>query len=271
MTRMERLGIIAGSGELPFAAARAARARGVKHLVAVAFPGETREDLTPCVDEVIWLKVGQLGKMIEAFTSRHVNECIMVGQIAPKNLFDFRPDLRALKLLARLKEKNAESIFGAIGEELSEDGVNLVDATPFLSALMPAAGVLTPRQPSENQRSDIDYGLKIAKAISALDIGQTVVVKEGSVLAVEAWEGTDECLRRGGALAGKSGGAVAVKVSKPNQDMRFDIPTIGPRTLEVCREARISVLAMEANRTLLLEREKTLADAEKNRIVVTAV
>lgn len=268
---MDKLGIIAGNGELPLAAARAARAGGVKSLVAVAFDGETNREVAKQVDEVVWLKVGQLGKMIEAFGARGVRECIMVGQIAPRNLFHLRPDLRALKLLAGLKTKNAESIFGAIAEELEKEGVRLIDATPFLRELMPPAGVLTQRQPTQQQRRDIELGWKIAKAIASLDIGQTVVVKEGAVLAVEAWEGTDECVRRGGALAGKEGGAVAVKVSKPNQDMRFDIPTSGPRTIKVCREAKIAVWAIEADRTLLLEREKTLAAAEKGKVVIVSI
>ncbi len=267
---MDKLGIIAGSGELPLAAARAARANGVKLLVAAAFDGETREEIEKLADEAVWLKVGQLGKLIETFTTRGVRECIMVGQIAPKNLFNLRPDLRAVKLLARLKEKNAESIFGAIAAELEKEGVHLIDAAPFLKELMPGAGVLTKRQPSDEQRADIEFGLKIAKGVSSFDIGQTVVVKNGVVLAVEAWEGTDECIKRGGLLAGKDVGAVVVKVSKPNQDMRFDIPTIGPRTIETCREAKIAVLAIEANRTLLLEREKTIAAAATAKIVITA-
>ncbi len=269
---MERLGIIAGNGELPLAAASAARKNGVKSLIAVAFRGETQEQIANVVDEVVWLKVGQLEKLIQAFTSRGVDQCIMVGQIAPKNLFaNVRPDLRMVSLLARLKAKNAETIFGAVADELNKEGVRLIDATPFLKELMPAAGVLTKQQPTVEQRSDIAFGLKIAKAISGFDIGQTVVVKDGVVLAVEAWEGTDDCLRRGGRLAGKGGGAVAVKVSKPNQDMRFDIPTIGPETIGVCREAGIAALAIEANHTLLLEKELSLAQADKNRIVVMAV
>src|SRR5579862_6487189 len=228
------LGLIAGNRSLPLEFARQARGAGVKHLVAVAFENETDAALAPLVDEIIWLKVGQLSRMIAAFTDRRVTQCVMVGQIAPKNLYDLRPDLRAMGLLLRLKEKNAHTIFGAIGDELKKDGVDLVEATPWLKPLMLGGGFFIGPKLSAEQRMDVEFGFRIAKEVSQMEIGQTVVVKNGTVLAVEGFEGTDKCLARGGELAGKDGGAIAVKVAKAGHDMRFDIPCVGAQTLETC-------------------------------------
>jgi len=265
------LGIIAGNRTLPLELARQARAQGVSPLVAVAFEGETDPALAALVDEITWVRVGQLTKLITAFTSRGVTRCVMVGQIAPKNLFDVRPDLRAMGLLFRLKEKNAHTIFGAIADELQKDGVELVAATQWLRPLMPAAGFLLGPKLSAAEQSDIAYGFGMAKEVSRLEIGQTVVVKGGTVLAVEGFEGTDQCLTRGGGLAGADGGAVAVKVAKLNHDMRFDIPCVGPQTLEVCATGRIRVLAVEAGKTLLLEADVCAKLAKERRISLTTV
>jgi len=270
-TALESLGLIAGNRSLPLEFARQARAAGIKRLVTVAFENETDPALAPLVDEIVWLKVGQLSRMISAFTDRGIRQCVMVGQIAPKNLFDLRPDLRAMGLWLRLPEKNAHTIFGAIADELKKDGVQLIDATPWLKPLMPGAGFQLGPALSEDQRADVQFGLRIAKEVSRLEIGQTVVVKNGVVLAVEGFEGTDKCLARGGELAGKHGGAVAVKVAKVNHDMRFDIPCLGASTLEVCAAAKISVLALEADRTLLLERKACEVLAQKNRISLVTV
>jgi len=268
---MDALGIIAGNRSLPLLFAKQARSLGVKRLVAVAFEGETDSALASAVDEIVWLKVGQLSKMISAFTGRGVKQCVMVGQIAPGNLYDLRPDLRAMTMLLRLKEKNAQTIFGAIADELKKDGVELIEGTPWLEPLMPAKGFQLGPKLSKEQRADVQFGFRIAKEVSRLEIGQTVVVKKGTVLAVEGLEGTDQCLARGGGLAGKDGGAVAVKVSKLNHDMRFDIPCIGPETLEVCAAAKISVLALEPGKTLLLEREACEQLAKKSKISITTV
>jgi DUF1009 family protein len=267
----ESIGLIAGSRTLPLDFARLARAAGVKRIVATAVEGETDPALATLVDDIVWLKVGQLGKMIGTFTERGVTQCVMAGQVAPKNLFDLRPDLRALGVLMRLKEKNAHTIFGAIADELKKDGVELIEATPWLAPLMPQKDFLLGPKLSTEQKADVEFGFGIAKKISALEIGQIVVVKDGTVLAVEGFEGTDACLARGGELAGKNGGAVAVKVAKLNHDMRFDIPCIGPKTFEVCATAKISVLALEASKTLLLEREACEALAQKNKISVTTI
>jgi len=264
------LGIIAGSRTLPFLLARQARAMGVRKLVAVAFEGETDPALAGLVDELVWLKVGQLSKMIGAFASRDVKRCVMAGQIAPKNLFDLRPDLRAMAMLLRLKEKNAHTIFGAIGEELQKDGVELVAATPWLKPLMAGAGFALGPRPTPEQSADVTFGFRIAKEVSRLEIGQTVVVKNGTVLAVEGLEGTDKCLARGGELAGRHGGAVAVKVARENHDMRFDIPCIGIRSVETCAAAGVAVLAFEAGRTLVIEQDEVQTLARRQKISVLA-
>jgi DUF1009 family protein len=268
---VESLGIIAGNRSLPLLFAQQARQQGVGRLVAVAFDGETDPALAAAVDEIVWLKVGQLSKMISAFTQRGVKQCVMVGQIAPKNLYDLRPDLRAMGLLLRLKEKNAHTIFGGIADELKKDGVEVIEATPWLKPLMPAQGFHLGPKLTDDQRADMVFGFRIAKEVSRLEIGQSVVVKNGTVLAVEGFEGTDKCLARGGELAGKNGGAVAIKVAKLNHDMRFDIPCIGAQTLETCAAAKISVLALEAGRTLLLEREACEQLANKNKITLTTI
>jgi DUF1009 family protein len=267
----ETLGIIAGNRSLPLVFAKQARAMGVTRLIAVAFQGETDPALGSLVDEIVWIKVGQLGKMLTAFTKRGITRCVMAGQIAPSNLHDVRPDLRAMALLFRLKERNAHSIFGGIAEELKKEGVELVEATPWLKSLMPQSGFELGPNLSAGQRADVEFGFRIAKEVSRLEIGQTVVVKEGAVLAVEAFEGTDKCLARGGELAGKTGGAVAVKAAKEKHDLRFDIPCIGPETLQACAAARISALAFEAGKSLLLEQEACAKLAKENKIaVVTA-
>jgi UDP-2,3-diacylglucosamine hydrolase len=268
---IESLGIIAGNRSLPLLFAQQARRMGVKRLVAAAFDGETDPAFAPLVDEIVWLKVGQLSKLISVFTDRGIKQCVMVGQIAPKNLYDVRPDLRAMALLLRLKEKNAHTIFGGIADELKKDGVELIDAVPWLTPLMPANGFHFGPKLNADQKTDIDFGFSIAKEVSRLDIGQTVVVKNGTVLAVEGFEGTDKCLARGGQLAGKNGGGVAVKVAKVNHDMRFDIPCIGAQTLETCAASGISVLALEAGKTLLLERDICEKFAVKNKISVTTI
>jgi len=267
----ESLGLIAGSRSLPLDFARLARAAGVKRIVACAAEGETDPALASLVDDIVWLNVGQLGKMITAFTSRGVKQCVMAGQVAPKNLFNLRPDLRAMGVLLRLKEKNAHTIFGAIADELKKDGVELIEATPWLAPLMPQTGFHLGPKLSEAQAAEVEFGFKIAKQISQLEIGQLVVVKNGTVLAVEGFEGTDKCLMRGGELAGKDGGAIAVKVAKVNHDMRFDIPCIGAKTFETCAAAKISVLALESGKALLLEREACEKLAKDNKISVTTI
>jgi DUF1009 family protein len=268
---LETCGIIAGNRSLPLLFARQARRMGIKRLVAVAFENETDPQLASLVDDITWVKVGQLSKMISALTDHGVTRCVMLGQIAPRNLFDVRPDLRALGLLLRLKEKNAHTLFGTLADELKKDGVELIEATPWLQPLMPGPGFRLGKKLSSEQEADVQFGFRMAKEISHLEIGQLVVVKDGAVLAIEAFEGTDKCLARGGGLAGKDGGAVAVKVAREKHDMRFDVPCIGPQTIEVCAEARIAVLALEAGKTLLLEQEQIESLVAKHRLSLVTI
>ncbi len=268
---LETIGIIAGNRSLPLIFAQQARKQGAKRLVAVAFERETDPALAEFVDDIVWLKVGQLSKMISAFTDRGVKHCIMAGQIAPKNLYEVRPDLRAMGVLLRLKIKNAHTVFGAIADELKKDGVELIEATPWFKPLMPGTDFHMGPGISEERRTDVELGYRLAKEITRLEIGQTVVLKDGAVLAVEAFEGTDKCLARGGELAGRDGGAVAVKVAREKHDLRFDIPCLGPQTIETCAAARISVLAFEAGKSLLLEQETCAALTKKNKISLLTI
>jgi DUF1009 family protein len=271
MSESESLGLIAGSKSLPLLIAREARASGIDKIVAVAFEGETDPSITELADKVVWLRVGQLSRLISAFKDEGIKRCVMAGQIAPSNLFNLRPDLRAVSLLLRLKEKNAHTIFGGIADELEKDGVKLVEAIPWLKPHMPGGGFLIGRKLSSEQTEDVQYGFQIAKEISRLEIGQCVVVKNGTVLAVEGLEGTNACLERGGSLAGKKGGAVAVKVAKPSHDLRFDIPCIGKQTVETAAKAGIEVLALEAGKTVLLEENEVRDSARKLGIVILTV
>ncbi|MCG3148086.1 MAG: UDP-2,3-diacylglucosamine pyrophosphatase LpxI [Verrucomicrobiae bacterium] len=268
---MNALGIIAGNGEFPLLLARCARQQGLR-VVAAAFEGETQPGIESLVDEFEWVRVGQLNKLSQAFTKRGIQRAIMAGGITPATLFkNLSLDLRMIAVAARLKKRNAETIFGAIADELGKDGVELLDPRPFLGDSIPQTGNLTRQKPNSDQQDDITFGLQIAKAIAALDIGQTVVVKRGTVLAVEGFEGTDACIRRGGELAGEKGGAVVVKVSKPKQDFRFDIPCIGLKTLESCAAGKIAVLAIEAGSSLLLDKEKILETARRQDLVIVGV
>jgi DUF1009 family protein len=253
----EILGIIAGNGVYPRLLAEAARKAGVKKIIAAAFTNETDPEITQHVDLTEWMRVGQLNRLLKFFDQNKVHHAIMAGQIAPKNLFDLRPDWKALLLLGKLKERNAESLFAAIADELARIDVDLLPATTFLEDCLVPAGLIAGAKLSRQEEEDIDLGWKIAKEIARLDIGQTVIVKNGTVVAVEAFEGTNEAISRGGALARE--GAVMVKVAKPNQDMRFDAPVIGVETIRVAVEAKLRVIAVEAGKTLLLE-PKAIAD-----------
>jgi DUF1009 family protein len=192
----------------------------------------------------------------------------MAGQIAPKNLFDLRPDVRALVVLAKLKQRNAESIFTAIADELKKENVELLPATTFLEDQLATTGLISGSKLSRTEQDDVDLGWNVAKEIARLDIGQTIIVKNGTVLAVEAFEGTNDAIRRGGALARE--GAVMIKVAKPNQDMRFDVPVVGVETIKVAAEAKLRVIAVESGKTLLLEREKVLDLAQSSNISIFA-
>jgi hypothetical protein len=260
------LAIIAGNGVYPQAMARAARAAGVARLAVAAFQNETDPALAALVDEIEWMRVGQLGKLLGFLQKSGASHAVMSGQIHPKNLFDLRPDIKALFVLARLKRRNAESIFGAIADEMKAIGVELLPATVYMEQHLAPAGRIAGPKLKPRDEDDLRYGFQIAKESSRLDIGQTVVVKNGTVLAVEAFEGTNSAIKRGGELGRKD--ALMIKVSKPNQDFRFDVPVIGPLTLEAARDARLRAIGVEAGKTLLLEKEKLTALADEHRITI---
>jgi DUF1009 family protein len=265
----QTLAIIAGNGDYPIAMARSARAAGVRRIVVVAFQNETDASLKELADKMEWMRVGQLGRMLAFLQRSGARHAVMSGQIHPKNLFDLRPDLKALVLLGKLRERNAETIFGAIASEMGAIGIELLSATTFMDEYLAPVGLIAGAKLGRREESDIALGFRIAKEVSRLDIGQTVVVKGGTVLAVEAFEGTNAALKRGGELGRKD--AVMVKVSKPNQDFRFDVPVVGPLTLEAARDARIRVIGVEAGRTLLLEKDRLTSMAQELRISLVGI
>ena len=262
------LGIIAGNGVYPRLIADAARKAGVNKIVAAAFTDETDPVLEQQVDVLEWIRVGQLGRLLKFFRSQGIHYAIMAGQIAPKNLFDLRPDLKALMLLGKLKERNAESIFAAMAAELAKIDIDLLPATTFLEDSLARPGLIAGPKLSPRQEHDVELGWNVAKEIARLDIGQTIVVKNGTIVAVEALEGTNEAIKRGGTLTRE--GAVMVKVSKPNQDMRFDVPVIGVETVRIAAESGVRVIAIEARKTLLLERDAIIALANGLKTSVVA-
>jgi len=264
----DALGLIAGCGPLPLIAAREAKARG-RRVVAVALREETDPALEGVADRTVWVAVGQLGALLRAFRREGVTETIMVGKVQMTHLFSrIRPDLRGARLFARLRDRRGDAILEGVAEELAKEGITLRPCTEFLKGILLAPGVLTRRAPTPAERDDIRFGREIARSIAALKIGQTVVVKRGTVVAVESIEGTDAAIRRGGTL-GKEG-VVVVKACRPDHDFRFDVPVIGRSTVEALREVRGRVLAVEADRTLCLDREEMVALADEAGIAVLA-
>jgi DUF1009 family protein len=264
---MKKLGLIAGTGQLPIAIASEARLKGYT-VFAVGLDPLADRALSEAVDEIEWINVGKLGSIIEALKRSGIEEAVLAGKV-PKSLLykgKITPDFRAVKLLFTLKDRSDDSILLAITRELEKEGIHLLNTTDFSSPLLTPQGVLTGKAPSEDEWKDISFGWKIAKDIGRLDIGQTVVVKDQAVMAVEAIEGTDEAIRRGGKLAGN--GAVVVKVSKPQQDMRFDVPAVGPATMSAMAEVKARVLAVETKKSILLDREKMIAEADKASISI---
>lgn len=265
---MSALGIIAGSGPLPLIAAREAKALG-RIVVVVAI----REEADPAVGEVAdrlhWVSVGQLGGMLRAFKREGVTEAIMVGKVRMSHLFgEFRPDLRGALVYLRLKDRRGDSIMEGVAQELEKEGITLLECTRFLRSVLMERGVLSRRAPTEAEWEDIRFGREIARVVAGLKIGQTVVVKNGTVLAVEAIEGTDQAVRRGAELG--RGGVVVVKTCRPDHDFRFDVPVVGPTTMATLREVGGTALAVEAGRTLLLDREEALALADEAGIAIVA-
>ena len=265
----EKLGIIAGKGNYPLLLAESARQQGVREIFALAFHGETERRIARLADRVVWIRLGQLGAAYAALQASGVPHFVMAGQITPTSLFNMRMDRELLALLGRLRERNGHTIFGALTEELGKRGIEMLPASRFMEAHMPDPGVLTSRAPTPEQLNDIELGRHVAKVTSGLEIGQTVVIKNGTILAVEAFEGTDETIRRAGKLGGP--GAVVVKVSKHGHDVRFDLPVVGERTLKSLHKARAAVLAIEAHRTILLDRPALIAQAGRQNLCMVAI
>lgn len=252
--KVSRLGLIAGKGLYPKLVLDEVRKKGGIRVAVAAFEGETAPELAAAADSVEWMKVGQIGKLLKYFSREGVTHAMMAGQISPQRLFDLRPDLKALMMLAKLKERNAESIFGAIADELAANGIELLPAVTFLEDHLVKPGLTAGPAPAKTLAADVEFGWPIAKQISEMNIGQTIVVKKGTVLAVEGYDGTNETIRRGGALG--KGGATMIKVSKRKQDMRFDVPVIGPDTVKIAAGAGVSSIVCEAKKTLLLGSEE---------------
>ncbi len=264
-----KIGLIAGNGTFPVEFARAAKEKGLT-VVAVAHEGETLPELADHVDAVFWIKVGQLGKLISHFKEQGVRDVLMAGGIRKTRLFSGGlPDLRGAALLARMIAKKDDSLLRAVAAELESEGITVRESTLYLDNLLAPAGVLTRRKPTQEEWKDIAFGWQMAKEIGRLDIGQTVVVKDQAVLAVEAIEGTDEAIRRGGALCRE--GAVVVKICKPQQDLRFDLPATGPATVGTMREVQAACLALEAGKTIMIQREAVVAEANAAGISIVAL
>ena len=265
----ETLGLIAGRGSYPWLLARSAHAQGVKRVIAYAFKWETDRAIAKYADCVRWLHLGALGALLKAIEESGAKHVVMAGQIKPTRLFSMRFDAKSLSELRKLPVKNAHTIFGAICRCIAETGAELLPASRFMEKEMPAVGILSAREPTEREWADIRFGCYIAKETSHLELGQTVGLKDGTLLAAEGFEGTDEAILRTGRLGGK--GTVIVKVSKPGHDMRFDIPIVGVRTMKMLKKARVSAIAVEAGRTILLDKEKVIALADRAGIAFAAV
>jgi DUF1009 family protein len=260
------LGLIAGNGRFPFLVAAAGRRAG-RRVVAVAIKEETDPALAGEVDEIHWVSLGQLGRCIDALKGGGVREAVMAGQVKHKQIFaGIVPDLKMMALLARLALKNTDSLIGAVADTLGREGIALLSSTALLQDQMATAGAMTRRRPSGDELKDVEYGREVARALAGFDVGQTVVVKERAAVAVEAMEGTDEAIRRAGRIAGA--GCTVVKVAKPRQDVRFDVPVVGPGTVAAMSEAQARVLAVQAGATLLLDRADLLAAAERADLAV---
>jgi DUF1009 family protein len=261
----EVIGIIAGGGQFPLMVADSIRNQGHR-VVAVAHREETDPELANKVDQIVWIGLGQLGKLIKALKKNGVQKVLMAGTIAKRLMFKIKPDLKGLTLMSKLAIFHDDGILRSLTNELEKEGIYIVSATAYTPELLSPPGCLTKRKPTKKEKEDIKFGWRIAKELGKLDIGQCVVVRRGTVLALEAMEGTDETILRGGKLAREK--AVVVKVSKPNQDMRFDIPSVGLNTVETMAKVKASVLALEAGKTLMFDRSKMIELANKSRIAI---
>jgi UDP-2,3-diacylglucosamine hydrolase len=262
-------GLIAGNGRFPFLVLEGARSQGIE-MAVIALKEEASPELQKVATRLHWVSLGELSKAISLLQQEGVKRAVMAGQVKHNKIFSaIRPDWKLAKLLFSLPKKNTDSLIGAVAKVLEEEGIQLVDSTQFLKPLLPEAGVLTRRAPSEQESADMNYGLGVARYIAAMDIGQTVVIYDRACVAVEAMEGTDETIQRAARFSeGKP--MVVVKVSKPKQDMRFDVPVVGLPTVEAMKQAGATALAIDASRTLLFDREKLIEQANAAGITIQA-
>ena len=275
----EKLGLIAGNGRFPFLVLDAARAQGFEIIVA-ALKEETDPAIESCgAAAVHWFSLGELSKLIETFQRTGVHRAIMAGQVKHKQIFSaIRPDWRLAKLLLNLRTRSTDALLGAVAKVLSDEGIELISSTTFLEPLLAEEGVLTSRAPDADESRDIEYGLGVAQSLAAFDIGQTVVVAAQACVAVEAMEGTDAAIERAGQIMGSldasastlSRALTVVKIAKPNQDMRFDVPVIGLKTIESMRQAGATCLALDAGKCLLLDGQAIIAAADDDGIAIIA-
>ena len=264
-----KYGLIAGNGAFPFLVVEGAKRQGAS-LVVAAIKEETDKNIETVAEKVVWVGIGQLGKMISFFKNEDVEKVIMAGQVKHIQIFSGAfPDWRMAKMLYNLPKRNTDSLIGGIADELAKDNIELIDSTYFIKDRLAQTGVLSKRQPDETERGNIEYGLNIANEIARLDLGQTIVVRAKACVAVEAMEGTDAVIRRAGELA--KGKLTVVKVAKPNQDMRFDVPVVGTPTIETMIKSGATCLCLTADKTLIFDKEEMLNLANRNKIAVVAV
>jgi DUF1009 family protein len=264
-----KLGLIAGNGKFPFLVIEGAHKAGASVAVA-AIREETDPEIERIADRMIWVGIGQLGKMLRFFKDEAIDKAIMAGQVKHVQIFSRAiPDVRMLKMLLRLPRRNTDALIGAVASELATEGIELIDSTYFLKDQLPAVGTLTKRAPDDRERSDIEYGLEIANEIARLDLGQAIVVRDRACVAIEAMEGTDAVIRRAGELV--RGRLTVVKIAKPDQDMRFDVPVVGVPTIESMTSAGATCLCLTAGKTLMFDRERMTKLANKSKIAIVAV
>ncbi|MFN0087271.1 MAG: LpxI family protein [Blastocatellia bacterium] len=265
-----KYGLIAGNGRFPFLVLDGARAEGVEMAVA-AIREETDSSIEPLAGAIEWISVGHLNKLIRFFKREGVTHAIMAGQVKHVQIFKLNalPDLRMARMLARLKRRNTDALIGAIADELASEGITLIDSTTFLQPMLAREGTLTRRAPTRHELTDIEYGVHVATELSRLDLGQTIVVKNQAVVALEAMEGTDATIRRAAELV-RGRPLTVIKVAKPNQDMRFDVPVIGLQTLQTLRECNVTALSLTRDKTLIFDRDEVIAAADRQRISISA-
>lgn len=261
-----KYGLIAGNGQFPFLVLEGARKQGAS-LALVAISEETDKRIDEIADNVIWVGIGQLGKMISFFKKEDVTKVMMAGQVKHVQIFSGAlPDVRMLKMLWNLPKRNTDALIGGVAAEMLKEGIELIDSTYFVKDHLAPAGVLTRRKPTDIEQGNIEYGLKIAEEIARLDLGQTIVVRAKACVAIEAMEGTDATINRAGELA--NGKLTVVKVAKPDQDMRFDVPVVGVPTIEAMIQAGATCLSITTGKTLIFDRDEMIALADKNKICV---